>query len=525
LSFLLFGKTSCSTMHILWRNLPGSAFVPVLASLFISVMVSRPTTLYAQHTWYPAQPIPNYEDIYPPYLVAAQNGTVHAFYTQTVNAETGRVAVYYRQWSLHRGWTKPIDVILAPRGGTLRIGDAYLDPSGTFHLVYTVSRVSDIGILYHASADASEVDQAHGWSSSTILDELAGPLFFANLSGDDEGNLVLVYTGQKLGIGVYEVHSIPGGDTWSDPSALALVAEEDRLPAHIRVTVDADSRFHAVWSVMEASRGIGVGVYYARVVADGAGWSSPTLLADRTGTEYGTDWPSVAAHDGALFVVYMDGGPPPTRWLRRSTDGGETWSIPHRPFPQEGENGHAVLLKDSSNTLHIVLSNRVGDPPVGGTWHGVWLGTKWSDLQLITPRSEAEAKATGSYGYSQVGNSSRPNAVISQGNVLLVTWWHDMRDAPPAGYSYTVLDAPQISPSPVPGAAAVEDTPSVTPLPTSLPAPTVVPARAVNIPSNTSLPVDLDSPGLPVVIGLGSAALLIAAVVIVVLWRLSTSSR
>jgi hypothetical protein len=169
----------------------------------------------------------------------------------------------------------------------------------------------------------------------------------------------------------------------------------------------------------------------------------------------------------------------------------------------------------------------VGDPPVGGTWHGVWLGTKWSDLQLITPRSEAEAKATGSYGYSQVGNSSRPNAVISQGNVLLVTWWHDMRDAPPAGYSYTVLDAPQISPSPVPaaGAAAVEDTPSVTPLPMSLPAPTVVPARAVNIPSNTSLPVDLDSPGLPVVIGLGSAALLIAAVVIVVLWRLSTSSR
>jgi hypothetical protein len=144
-----------------------------------------------------------------------------------------------------------------------------------------------------------------------------------------------------------------------------------------------------------------------------------------------------------------------------------------------GENGRAVLLVDSSNTLHIILANRVGEPAVGGIWHGVWIGDQWGELELITPPTAAAAINSGSYAEANQG--SRPNAVILQGNILLAAWWHDIpgaRVVPPAGYSYSRINSPELPIVPLP---EVTLTPTTSAVPMMMPA--VTPTMASSEPS------------------------------------------
>jgi hypothetical protein len=169
------------------------------------------------------------------------------------------------------------------------------------------------------------------------------------------------------------------------------------------------------------------------------------------------------------------------------------------------------MVIDSSNQLHVILSNRVGNPAVGGMWHGVWLGNNWGELEMITAKTPQEGLAAG--GYKDGNSASRPNAVISQGNVLLSTWWHDMGDAPPAAFSYALLDAPVLPSVPLPAApvttasntTATHSTPTPLVTPTSTPSFVLQDSQKINVPDSTST-----TSGVPLLLGviLGSVVIL-----------------
>jgi hypothetical protein len=258
-----------------------------------------------------------------------------------------------------------------------------------------------------------------------------------------------VYSGLREGTELLEIHSTDSGGTWSEPTTVSQVYGDDHLLAGIQLFVDRQGRVHAAWSVPLASSALGEEVYYARLEADLEQWSEPVLLAAREGNDYAADYPAIIGYRDELIVMYMDGvvpgGVPPTQWMRRSRDGGQTWTDPVRPFPHVGGHGAAALLVDSNEVLHILVGNRIGDPPIGGMWHGVWLGERWSELELIT---DQVAIVSGSPYVDE--SASRPRAIVSQGNVLLGTWWHDSRGQPPAAYSYVVLDAPELPVVPLP---------------------------------------------------------------------------
>jgi hypothetical protein len=280
------------------------------------------------------------------------------------------------------------------------------------------------------------------------------------------------------------------------------VIHGEQIPHGTRLTFDQKGYLHAVWSVLNQS-GIGQAIYYARLEIVSNQWSNPIILAKRYEGDYSAAWPAIIDYKGELMVIYMDSFPP-TKWMRRSKDGGQTWSAPVRPWQHIGEYEHAVLLVDSNNILHIILGNRNGEC-CHGMWHGVWLGESWSELEPIVMGPK-----------TSTFDPSAPRAVISQGNVLLVTWWTDTGGGPRNGawYSYTLLDAPAIPEILLP-TPHVTSTPQITgTLSTISATQTLNPIPNISGPSEQGKNISQnDNPGISVLFGILPAALLITAVI------------
>lgn len=473
----------------------------VLLALIGTLILSPAAPLVAQYRWSPQQRIPDYDDqARAPYLVADQNRTVHAFNYQPVG--DGEMAIFYRQWILDQGWTTPVDILLTGTStGNRTLQGVFLDQAGIIHLIYFAGNQQG-GTIHYSRALAANADRAPAWSTPRVVAEDAGPQSFAALAGDDRGNLIVVYSGQREGIGLYEVHSADAGDTWSEPATVSLV--EEPWPTTIQLDMDRQGRLHAVWRLVSAN--LDEEIYYARLEADRAQWSEPILLAERDEGDFGVDWASIIVHRDELFVIYHDGFPP-TRWMRRSTDGGQTWTAPVRPFPHQGTYEYAVLLIDSNEVLHMILGNRIGNPAIHGMWHSEWLGESWSGLEAIVSGPKTPEF-----------DPSSPQAVISQGNVLLATWWTDTSPADRNGvwYSSTVLDAPQLPVVPLFSPTATS-TPPATATPTTLPpTPTPTPRAVLSGQSaDSAAATGMNNPAAPVILGIAPVVLLIAVAIVV----------
>lgn len=413
-------------------------------ALAILLVLLGPRLLLAQTVWLPERSIPEYNDRFPPLLIADKQGIVHAFNSEVVN-DIGDTAVFYRQWTRIDGWSSPVDILLPPEPGVIRVQDVFLDGNDTIHMVFFAGTPPDSGAIYYTHAALAQAGEVRGWARPVIIGERAGPLAEAALVGDVNGRLIVLYAGRSDDTGLYEVHSTDFGLSWSKPAIVFLWQARNQQPANVWLALDDEGQIHAVWAVTN-DRALGEKIFYARLPASLDGWSPPILLAERTGSEYSANWPSIIFYNDELFVFYMD-STPPTRYMRRSADGGRTWSDPVRPFTQIGEYEQAVFLVDSSDTLHLVLGNRYADPEIHGMWHSIWDGQRWS-----RPAPIVSGPVTSEF------DPSAPRAVISQGNVMLVTWWHNATMALYPGYSFAFLDAPALeaaSPA-IPATVAVD---------------------------------------------------------------------
>ena len=386
------------------------------------------TPAQAINQWAPPQPIPDYVNLRAPILVADQNKTVHAFYNEPLDRTTD--VFYYRKWNLEQGWTQQIDFMMVLLSVNNPIQSVFLDHSGMFHLIYHGDLDTD-GNIYYTRAPAYQAERATSWSKPLLIGPGSGPVLAAQLLGDGQNNLVVLYSGQEAGIGLYEIHSNNGGDSWTEPRVVTLLDRADLWPYSIRMLLDREGHYHAVWSLV-GSRGVGLGVYYSRLSADLSSWTHPFELATLEAGEYSTQWPAIIDDRDYLIIVYQDSFPA-TKFIRVSPDGGDTWNEPVRPFPHTGEYENPVMMKDGDLTIHMVLGNRIGNPEIHGMWHSVWQGERWSELQPVIAGPN-----------TSTFDPSSPNAVIVQGNILFVSWRNDVADAGPAMYSYIILDATEL---------------------------------------------------------------------------------
>ena len=112
-----------------------------------------------------------------------------------------------------------------------------------------------------------------------------------------------------------------------------------------------------VWNVTN-EQGQNVSGYYARLpdLLNGE-WSEPMELDENRGL--GIAIPSVYEYKDQVFILYnngLDNLTAPVHWMRRSEDGGLTFTRHVRPFNNHiGRNGQFWFVVDSSDTLASVF--------------------------------------------------------------------------------------------------------------------------------------------------------------------------
>jgi hypothetical protein len=181
-----------------------------------------------------------------------------------------------------------------------------------------------------------------------------------------------------------------------------------------------------------------------------------------------------------------------------------------------GTNGAISFAVDSNNTLHAFFGERIDDDN-HGLWHTVWQGGGWSEASPLV-RGPQVRDRIGGRGFDP--KSAR--AVISQGNVALVSWITDgFAGENGAWFSYKILDAPELPVVPLP---APPITPTATPAATasapqdprgtpSSSDPSPFPTRATSVSyQKDGLDAATGNPTLPFMVGLAPVVLLILVV-------------
>jgi hypothetical protein len=504
------------------RNLQNIFFIGVLLGFILAAVLSTSSTqAQIPDSWSPRQRIPGSHDLAKsPYMVADSNRTVHAFLSQPSLDDDSDRAIFYSRWTAGLGWTMPNNIIIPPVGTNASIKGAFLDGNGVMHIIFYVGE--DRADIFYSRALAVDANRSSAWSEPLIIGKNA-IVDTAALTGDDQGNLFVVYGGD-LGVkGVYAVHSKDGGDSWSEPTAVYLTYDDELFAFGIQLHRDRTGRLHSVWAVNNLS-GSGQAIYYAGTDSDFESWSKPIVLAKVGQADGGLSgglidrvvWPSITSKDDGIILIYTVCSECERR-MRRSFDGGETWSPPIEPFMTRGDYGHARFIVDSNNTLHMIL----GDRARGHTlWHSVWQADRWQEPSPIIPVSERLLYERGDLD-PRAYNPQRPQVVISQGNVILVSWEQDAGNCcNGAWYTYTTIDVPEI---PVVALPAPTATPTFAPTALNTAS---MPEQTPTVDVSLSNPINLaqipnSTPAIPLLISVVVTSVLIAVTIIYFVFKKS----
>ena len=420
------------------KRVPGPGVRSILAVLFLLFMQVSQTEAQGSYFWSQQQKIPEYRITTeePPYLIADRNHTVHAFNSQPLILDdpASPLAIFYRQWTVENGWTFPNDILFDPLGASLHVLGAGYDQAGRVHLVFQKS-----GDLYYAQNYLENANSATTWLSPLYIagssePYRAGVENVAAIGTDADGNeVVVIFSGQQSGPGLYFTRSSDGGNSWTEPYPIYLTGDDTVIVTDPELYVGESGLFHAVWSTFLEDGSGGPG-YYANFEATFNAWSDPVEL-----DVPGIRTPSVMEMNNEVIVSYYHNNVN-GNWWRMSKDGGATWSLPEQISSRHvGTNGGVSFVVDGSNVLHAFFGGRI-DENNHGLWHITFSGVTWVNLEPVVRGPQIRERAGGN-GFDP--RSAR--AVIVNGNVVLVTWGTDgIAGTNGAWYSFKRLDAQEL---------------------------------------------------------------------------------
>ncbi|MCI0530087.1 MAG: glycoside hydrolase, partial [Nitrospira sp.] len=332
----------------------------------------------------------------------------------------------------------------------------FLDSQGMIHVIFWGGDAENSNI-YYAKSPVQSAGRSSSWSRPIVVGGVSVETTSASIQGDDNGNLVVIFNGQRIGYGVYESHSTDGGDNWSRATPLYLTYDQTLLPFSLRLASGRDQRVHATWSVVTIL-GEDRSLHYASFDPNEAEWSLPKTLNEKTGGRgfFGPSYPSMVDTGDEVVIMYNSGNPfeglpvgtgRPVQMVSISKDNGGTWEVPVVPFYRHnGRSGEHTIVKDSENVVHAIFIQRIEyaqdgkNVVVGGIWHSAYKDGKWSNPERFIPSVP----------------SSNIHAVVSQGNVILAVWIEDQGTGQSGvWYSYLVLDAKEDPVIPYPTLQAV----------------------------------------------------------------------
>jgi len=423
--------------NIPWRSVKVSlpSLITVLFLLFINI--SGPKAQGALF-WSEQKRIPDFPDFTqePPYLIADQNNTIHAFNAQVLrpDEENSPKAIFYRQWTKEGGWTSPNDIIYDSAGGTVDILGVASDSTDSVYLLFE----KDYFNIYLTVAYLGDAGNSTAWSPPILLASQAthvgiGFEIIGSIATDGNGNLVVVYSGSEVGQGLYSVSSSDYGNNWSDPYPVYLTGDDTVIVTDPALYVGRSGHFHAVWSTFLHGGSAGPG-YYGQYDPGTQTWTEPLRL-DLPGIRT----PDVIEYEDQIIVSYYHANVN-GNWWRISGDDGKSWSIPSQISTHHiGTNGRVSFVVDSQNNLYAFFGERINDLN-HGMWQSLWTGYTWTEPEPVV-RGPQVRDIIGGDGF----DPRAARAVVSNGNLILVAWTTDgFAGENGVWYSYKEVDAPAL---------------------------------------------------------------------------------
>jgi hypothetical protein len=419
----------------------------ILEFLFLFNLCVVPVVLAQDSSgWLPQQSIPGYQyDSWPLKLIADRNRTVHAFSSQWLGSEEGgsvQRAIVYNRWTLDRGWTTPVDVLLSPQAEA-RLLDAFLDQSGMMHLLFFGGSETQANI-YYSKVPALYADQAKVWSTPLMIADQALNPENGVIVGDDQGNMVILFSGIQSGNGLYTISSTDYGNSWSEPEPIYLTEDDQLWPYESKLYLNNTGDFYTVWTDYDVA-GHGVSVHFMSSKIGQNEWSVPLNLAEGSGL--GVAHPNIIEYDGKIIVTYYDSNQN-AQWMIQSKDKGLSWSEPVRIAPTLiGRNGGVSMAIDSSNRLHMFFGERKPlNPDIHGMWHVIYENGQLSPVEAVVS-GPLLVDRDGFDGFDPVA----AQAVITNGNIVLVAWRTDPASRPNGiWYSTAKFNTPELPVEPMP---------------------------------------------------------------------------
>jgi hypothetical protein len=477
--------------------------------------------------WLADQKVPGYlDDTFTPFLLADQNRTVHAFASQWIDDGGRRQAIVYRRWSLASGWTRPVDVLLAPSGNAAFLS-AFLDASGIIHVIFASGEGSK-AVIYYANAPAAVANSIFAWSNPQVIGINVSGVNSSAFSGDGKGNLVVIYSGNRDGNGIYAIRSIDGGQTWSEVAPMFLTQNTELVPYSLRLFRGPDGQIRATWNIV-TNLGEDEQLYFASYDVLTDTWTRPVELDQRIDLPeyFGPSFPAIVDNGKEIVVMYNGGNPfpglpvklgRPVQRVTISTNGGQTWNDPAVPFPfHVGRSGEHSMALDGTGTAHALFVQRIETEVdgaysiIGGIWHSAFREGSWSNPdRFVTTYAPHDVRS-----------------IVVQGNVLLVVWRQDPGEGQHGiWYSYSILDVPELPVVPLPTvdlgdlpvANLSEMLTAQIPPDQNTGVPTVVATPTVGLTDQQrELLASNSSPAMPFVVGLIPAVVVL--IIVVLLYR------
>jgi len=478
----------------------------VVVLLFLTISNVSHSAAQQAYFWSQQERIPDYPDFTqePPFLVADQNNTIHAFNSQPLQLDDDNSpeAIFYRQWTEEGGWTVPNDIIFDSTGGSVKILGVAHDSANTVYLIYQ----QDFFDIYFTSAHLTDAGNSNSWSQPVLIAGQAthvavGFAGIAAIATDKNANVLVIYSGSEFGKGLYSVKSSDLGVSWSDPEPVYLTGDETVVVTDPDLIVGQSGNFHAVWSTFADDGSAGLG-YYSRTDADAKTWTEPMELDSE-----GIRTPSIVEYGDQLIVSYYHANVN-GNWWRLSNDGGNSWSFPNQLSPRHvGTNGRISFVVDSKNVLHAFFGERINDLN-HGMWETVWTDYSWTNPEPVAKGPQV-VDVIGGAGF----DPRAARAIISNGNLIMVTWATDgFAGENGAWYSYKYIDAPQL-PAVVLEAPTSAQTSTLTDF-SILPTPQATMTAINDVSLSASSPEFIQNPQTTIIFGVVPVLLLLLATIL-----------